>query len=75
MRVCTMVLYRYTTPIGIDGHSLSGNMHVQDVIYMLFYHPMVYVANEEDHVRIYPGLVLFELVNWIDWIFFCLFCH
>ena len=47
-----MVLYEYMYSLGNDVCNLFVNTHEQIKIYREFYHCIIYIANEECHVRI-----------------------
>jgi len=53
MFACNTVLCKYMKSLKVDVN-LSSNMHVRSKIYCQFYHGIVYIANEQCHIRISP---------------------
>jgi hypothetical protein len=49
---CTTVLYIYMNLLRNDVYNLLINMHMRIKIYWVFYHSIIYIANEGRHVRI-----------------------
>ena len=52
MFVCTTVLYEYMNSMRNDVCNLFVNTHVLIKIYGIFYHCIIYIANEGRHVKI-----------------------
>ena len=51
MFVCTTVLYEYMNLLRNDVYRLFVNTHLRIKIYREFYHFIIYIANEERHIR------------------------
>ena len=52
MFVCTTVLWKYMKLLRNYVHNLSDNTHVRSKLYRVFYHCIVYIANDRSHVKI-----------------------